>query len=92
MVFPKSYSLENSLQESIFREDLLLHNCLQQPSSSDASVKCNGCGVLLDDKYMLPSHIKRVHMKVSGSVTLIACPTPQCSYRHLSQDSANHFS
>ena len=32
--------------------------------SPSKKVKCNGCGVLLDDKYMLPSHIKRVHMKV----------------------------
>ena len=50
-------------------------------------MKCNGCGVVLDDKYMLPSHIKRVHMKVSSSTTLIACPTPDCGYRHLSQES-----
>ena len=28
-VFGKSYSLENSLPESIFREDLFLYNCLQ---------------------------------------------------------------
>ena len=28
-VFGKSYSLENSLRESIFREDLFLYNCLQ---------------------------------------------------------------
>ena len=30
-VFGKSYSLENSLRESIFREDLFLYNCLQPP-------------------------------------------------------------
>ena len=29
MVFGKSYSLVNSLRESIFREDLFLYNCLQ---------------------------------------------------------------
>ena len=28
-VFRKSYSLENSLRESIFREDLFLYNCPQ---------------------------------------------------------------
>ena len=28
-VFGKSHSLENSLRESIFREDLFLYNCLQ---------------------------------------------------------------
>ena len=28
-VFGKSYSLENSLQESIFREDIFLYNCPQ---------------------------------------------------------------
>ena len=27
MVFGKSYSLENSIRESIFREDLFLYNC-----------------------------------------------------------------
>ena len=30
-VFWKSYSLENRLRESIFREDLFLYNCLQGP-------------------------------------------------------------
>ena len=40
--------------------------------------------MLLDDKYTLPSHIKRVHMKVSSSDTVLACP--QCTYRHLSQE------
>ena len=29
------------------------------------AVKCNECGVMLDDKYTLPTHIKRVHMKMS---------------------------
>ena len=50
----------------------------------DNTVRCNECGVLLDDKYTLPSHIKRVHMKVSSSDTVLACP--QCTYRHLSQE------
>ena len=49
-------------------------------------MKCNRCGIVLD-KYLLPSHIKRVHMKVSSSETLIVCPTSNCSYRHLSQES-----
>ena len=29
MVFGKSYSLKNSIRESIFREDLFLYNCPQ---------------------------------------------------------------
>ena len=60
----------------------------KQPAvaSTTNAVRCNGCGVLLDDKYSLPTHIKRVHMKVSGSVTLIACPMAPCTYRHLSQE------
>ena len=53
-------------------------------SLPDHAVKCNECEVMLDDKYTLPSHIKRVHMKKSSSFTLVACP--QCTYRHLSQD------
>ena len=36
-VFGKSYSLENSLRESIFREDLSLHNCLQFPEAEEES-------------------------------------------------------
>ena len=55
--------------------------------SPEKKMKCNRCGVVLDDKYMLPSHIKRVHMKVSSSETLIACPIQNCGYRHLSQES-----
>ena len=51
---------------------------------TDSAVKCNECGVVLGDKYNLPSHIKRVHMNMSNSFTLTACP--QCTYRHLSQD------
>ena len=35
-VFGKSYSLENSLRELIFREDILLYNCLQGPQESEA--------------------------------------------------------
>ena len=36
-----------------------------QRSEGLKAVKCNECGVMLDDKYTLPSHIKRVHMKMS---------------------------
>ena len=32
----KSYSLENSLRESIFREDLFLYNCLQATGAATA--------------------------------------------------------
>ena len=31
----KSYSLDNSLRESIFREDLFLYNCLLQRARGD---------------------------------------------------------
>ena len=65
------------------------HECTVFPQllSPEKKMKCNRCGVVLDDKYMLPSHIKRIHMKVSSSTTLIACPIPDCAYRHLSQES-----
>ena len=35
----KSYSLENSLRESIFREDLFLYNCLQVKQLNDFNRK-----------------------------------------------------
>ena len=36
-VFGKSYSLDNSLRESIFREDLSIYNCLQKSPASNSS-------------------------------------------------------
>ena len=36
-VFVKSYSLENSPRESIFREDLFLYNCLQERNEAIAA-------------------------------------------------------
>ena len=38
-VFGKSYSVGNSLRESIFREDLILYNCLQILTFGDAEAK-----------------------------------------------------
>ena len=38
-VFGKSNSLENSLRESIFREDLFLYNCLQDFSVPDVFIR-----------------------------------------------------
>ena len=35
----KSYSLENSLRESIFREDLFLYNCLEDEVHGDVLVE-----------------------------------------------------
>ena len=39
--------------------------------------QCFKCGVVLDNKYALPSHIKSTHMPHCGS--LVACPL--CTYR-----------
>ena len=63
-------------------------NTEKQPTvvSTTNAVRCNACGVLLDDKYSLPTHIKRIHMKVNGSLSVIACPVAPCTYRHLSQE------
>ena len=38
----KSYSLENSLRESIFREDLFIYNCLQ------AAGEAESCALLVE--------------------------------------------
>ena len=41
-VFGKSYSLENSLQVSIFREDLFLYNWLQIKAAKDSALGSEG--------------------------------------------------
>ena len=57
----KSYSLENSLRESIFREDLILYNCLQlstllEVDSANMSVlEVDAFGLLVAFTFSLPS-------------------------------------
>ena len=68
-VFGKSYSLENSLQESVFREDLFLYNCLQ------TAFFCSLCQADCNSVQMVESHIAgRKHQMNLAKAHAHACP------------------
>ena len=49
LIFSKRKGLENSLRESIFREDLFLYNCLQEGGTKKGAKRESGAGCGTED-------------------------------------------